>query len=66
VRNVAELKTLADIGRRLLKRETTLDRLFADYAYGRDEWLAEQARREAKGKFSEQLLSMPLAGNLAG
>ena len=66
VRNVAELKALADIGRRLLKGEVTLDRLFVDYAYGRDEWLAEQARREGKGKFSEQLLSMPLAANLAG
>lgn len=66
VRNVAELKALADIGRRLLKGETTLDRLFVDYSYGRGEWLAEQARREGKGKFSEQLLSMPLAVNLAG
>jgi len=66
VRNVAELKALANIGRRLLKSETTLDRLFADYVYGRDEWLAERARRERKGKFSEQLLSMPLAGNLVG
>jgi hypothetical protein len=66
VRNVAELKALAEIGRRLLKGETTLDRLFADYAYGRDEWLAEQSRRDGKGKFSEQLLSMPLAENLAG
>jgi hypothetical protein len=65
VRNVAELKVLADIGRRLLKGETTLDRLFTGYAYGRDEWLAEQVRRERKGKFSEQVLSMPLAGNLA-
>jgi len=66
VRNVAELKALAEIGRGLLKNETTLGRLFADYTYGRDEWLAEQARRERKGKFSQQLLSMPLAGNLAG
>lgn len=66
VRNVAELKTLADIGRRLLKGETKLDRLFGDYAYSRGEWLAEQAWREQKGKFSEQLLSMPLAGKLAG
>ena len=66
VRNVVELKALADIGRRLLKSETTLDRLFAGYAYGRGDWLAEQARREQKGKFSEQLLSMRLAGNLAG
>jgi hypothetical protein len=66
VRNVAQLKALADIGRRLLKGEATLDRLSVDYTYGRDEWLAEQARREEKGKFSEQLLSMPLAVNLAG
>jgi hypothetical protein len=61
-----EVRNVADIGRHLLKGETTLDRLFADYAYGRDDWLAEQAQRDRKGKFSEQLLSMPLAGNLAG
>jgi len=66
VRNVAELKALAEIGRRLLKGESTLDRLFADYAYGRDEWFAEQGRREKRGNFSEQLLSMPLVQNLAG
>ena len=45
VRNVAELQSLADIGRRLLKGETRLDRLFADYTYGRNEWLAEAPRR---------------------
>jgi hypothetical protein len=66
VRNVAELKALADIGRRLLKGETKLGQVFGDYAYGRDQWLAEEVRREGRGKFSEQLLSMPMAGNLTG
>ncbi len=62
VRDASELKVLAGIGRRLIKGETNLDQIFGDYAYGREEWLAEQERRERRGKFSEQVLSMPLAG----
>ncbi|TCT11070.1 hypothetical protein [Paralcaligenes ureilyticus] len=44
VRNEAELKTVADLARRLLRGETTLDREFPDYCYGKEQWLAEQAR----------------------
>lgn len=61
VRDVAELKALAEIGRRLFKREMTIEELFPGYAYGRTQWLAEQAQRESAGRFSQQLLSMPLA-----
>ena len=62
VRNVGELKTLAGIGRRLLKNETSLDELFPAYEYGREQWLAEQTQRDAMGRFSQQVLSLPVAG----
>ena len=65
VRNIAELQALAAIGRRLLKGETTLGRLYPGYEYGRNAWRAEQDRRDAKGRFSSQLLSMPLARAIA-
>ena len=41
---------------------TPLEELFPGYAYGRTQWLAEQAQGESAGRFSQQLLSMPLAG----
>lgn len=62
LRNLGELKALADIGRRLLKNQTTLDALFPAYEYGREQWLAEQPQRDAMGRFSEQMLSLPVAG----
>ena len=43
VRNEAELKQLADLARRLLRGETTLQREFPDYCYGKQQWLADQA-----------------------
>jgi hypothetical protein len=66
VRNVAELKAMAEIGRHLFKGEITVDQLFPDEEYGRVQWLAEQDKREARGPFSQQVLSMPLAVKLAG
>lgn len=42
VRNKAELKQVADLARRLLRQETTLQAEFPDYQYGRTEWLTEQ------------------------
>lgn len=62
VRNLGELKVLAEIGRRLLKNETTLEALFPGYAYERKEWLAERPQRDALGRFSAQVLSLPVAG----
>lgn len=41
VRNVEELRALADRVRRILKRESVLDREFPGYVYGREEWIAE-------------------------
>lgn len=66
VRNVAELKALAEIGRRLLKGEATLDELFPRYRYDRKDWLAEQERCEPGRLFSQEVLSMPLVRGLAG
>lgn len=61
VRNVAELKAMAELGRRLFKGEITVAQLFPGYQYGREQWLAEHEQREERGKFSQQLLSLPLA-----
>ncbi|MDC9594870.1 hypothetical protein [Xenorhabdus sp. IM139775] len=41
IRNVEELRQLADLVRRILNRETTLETEFPDYAYGKTQWLAE-------------------------
>lgn len=41
VRNVEELRTLADLVRRILKGESTLDQEFPGYVYGREQWTAE-------------------------
>jgi len=41
VRNVAELGALADLVRRILKGETTLEREFPGYVYGKAQWTAE-------------------------
>ncbi|PHM29072.1 hypothetical protein [Xenorhabdus innexi] len=41
VRNVEELRKLAHLVRRLLKRETMLDQEFPDYTYGKTQWVAD-------------------------
>lgn len=41
VRNETELKAVADLARRLLLSETSLDCEFPDYSYGRGQWLAD-------------------------
>lgn len=41
VRNVAELRALAELVRRLLKGETTLAGEFPGYVYGKTQWLAD-------------------------
>lgn len=64
VHNIAELKALAAMGRQLFKRETTVEELFPGYTYGRTQWLAEHTQRESGGRFSQQVLSMPLATQL--
>ncbi|WP_349571078.1 hypothetical protein [Azotobacter salinestris] len=41
VRNVAELRMLADLVRRILKGGTTLEREFPGYVYGKAQWVSE-------------------------
>ena len=41
VRTKEELKTVASLARRLLRGETSLDREFPNYCYGKDQWLAD-------------------------
>jgi hypothetical protein len=43
VRNEAELASVASLAKRLIRQETTLEREFPGYCYGRQHWLAEQA-----------------------
>lgn len=45
VRNEAELKSVTDLANRLLRGETTLEREFPGYSYGKEQWLAEQEKR---------------------
>lgn len=44
IRNKEDLKKLASIVKQLLKRETTLDSLFPNYAYSKNDWIAEQSK----------------------
>jgi hypothetical protein len=39
---------LATLVKRLLKRETTLDREFPDYVYTKEQWLVEALKTESK------------------
>lgn len=41
VRNVSELRMLADLVRRILKGKTTLKREFPGYVYGKGQWVSE-------------------------
>ncbi|MGB3835078.1 MAG: hypothetical protein WA928_00435 [Castellaniella sp.] len=41
VRDEAELRVVADLGKRLLQGKTTIEREFPGYRYGREQWLAE-------------------------
>lgn len=41
VRGIDDLLTLANLVKRLIKRETTLENEFSDYIYSKQEWLAE-------------------------
>lgn len=45
IRSPEEARALVSLARRLLKRETTLEREFPGYGYGRENWLAEAGLR---------------------
>lgn len=42
IRTEADVRALAELGRRLAKRETTLEQEFPGYAYRREDWLQDQ------------------------
>lgn len=46
VNSRAELQEVAGLARRLLRGETTLDREFPAYRYGKEQWLAERRQQE--------------------
>ena len=47
VRNEGELASVANLARRLILGQTTLNAHFSGYQYGRTEWLSEQGQRDA-------------------
>ncbi len=48
VRNEADLKTLVDLVKRLLRCECKLSDLVGDYKYSRDEWMSENNKDDVK------------------
>lgn len=48
VQGVEDLVQLVTLVKRLLKRETTIDREFPDYVYSKKQWLAEALQLESK------------------
>ena len=46
VRDEAELRVVADLGKRLLRGKTTIEQEFPGYRYGREQWLAERSTIE--------------------
>jgi hypothetical protein len=56
IRSVVELRVLADLVRRILKGETTLEREFPGYVYGKAQWLAEGLAERPPGLFSHRIL----------
>ena len=57
VRNVEELRALADLVRRILAHETTLEREFPGYVYGKAQWIVDGLAER-----SPQVISHALAG----
>ncbi|MEW5891309.1 MAG: hypothetical protein AB1768_20265 [Pseudomonadota bacterium] len=60
IRNVAELRVLADLVRsaeysRVLKGETTLEREFPDYCYGKAQWVADGLAEELRQVVSHRI-----------
>lgn len=61
VRSIAELRALADLVRRILAHETTLQGEFPGYVYGKAQWIADGLAAEAP-----RVISHRLAGISAG
>ena len=50
VRSVEDIRALAGLAQRLLKRTTTIAGLFQDYKYGRTEWLMEAENQQGRAE----------------
>lgn len=48
VRNIEEARSLASMAKRLIKRQVTLDELFPDTSYDRENWLSESSARASE------------------
>ena len=55
IRNVVELRALADLVRRILARETTLEQEFPGYVYGKAQWIADGLAEQAPPLVSHQV-----------
>jgi hypothetical protein len=55
VRNVAELRLLADLVRRTLKGKTTLEQEFPGYIYGKTQWVSEGMAERPLSVVSHQI-----------
>lgn len=58
VRSIAELRALADLVRRILAHETTLQGEFPGYVYGKAQWIADGLAAEAPRVISHRLAGM--------
>lgn len=57
VRNVQEAKVVADLVKRILKRETTIEKEFPNYRYGKNDWLKEQQKIQKCGLLHEHKIA---------
>lgn len=48
IRRPEDIQQAADLVRRLLRFETTLEQEFPDYSYGKEDWLSAAPRRQAE------------------
>lgn len=55
MRNEDDLRVLATLGKRLLKREIPLENLLPNYLYGKADWERENLHRQDAGLHSHQV-----------
>ncbi len=55
IRNVTDLRALADLVRRILARETTLEREYPGYVYGKAQWIADGLAEQAPPLVTHQV-----------
>lgn len=58
IRNVKELRMLADLVRRILKGETTMEREFSGYRYDKSQWVADGLAERPRVVVSHRIAGM--------